>query len=150
MRSNLIGIDAHHEVGDVIVDLGKPMPGAGGNNHDVTGLELVGDAIANRGGVAARPVEHLHGVIVGWSALCADKVGAGDERRRAVDDVIDLAHLVVFGNGVGRRLFEFAAIDDANVHVGLPSINRANLLIDYFFGDGPLLIGLNLLFGNVG
>src|SRR4029077_11196308 len=33
---------------------------------------------------------------------------------------------------------------------GLPRVNGADLLIDYFFGDGPLLICLNLLFGNVG
>src|SRR5215468_10214788 len=45
---HLVGIDAHHQVVDVIVDLGEPMPGAGWDDDHVAGLELVGCAISNR------------------------------------------------------------------------------------------------------
>src|SRR4029077_15992521 len=56
MRSNLIGINAHHEVGDVVINFSEPVPGARRNNDHVAGLELIGDAIANRIRVAAGSV----------------------------------------------------------------------------------------------
>src|SRR6516165_3340108 len=51
MRCHLVGIDAHHQIGDVIVDLREPVPCAGRNNDHVSGLELIAHTIANRGTV---------------------------------------------------------------------------------------------------
>src|SRR5215472_1355551 len=35
-RRHAVGIDPHHQVVDVVVDLREPAPGAGRNNHDVS------------------------------------------------------------------------------------------------------------------
>src|SRR5207253_7793396 len=40
-RRNLVGIDANHEIRDVIVDLGEPVAGARRNHDHVAGLDVV-------------------------------------------------------------------------------------------------------------
>ncbi len=49
-RRHLVGIDAHHDVIDVIVDLGEPVPGAGRDDDYVSGLELIADAVSDVAG----------------------------------------------------------------------------------------------------
>ena len=56
-RRDLVGIDPHHQVVDVVVDLREPVAGAGRDHHDVAGLDLVGDAVADFRAVVARAVE---------------------------------------------------------------------------------------------
>src|SRR5262245_12755432 len=59
-RRHFVGIDAHHQVVDVIVDLREPVAGARRNHDDVAGFEIVGGAVADRAAVAARSVEETH------------------------------------------------------------------------------------------
>ena len=68
-------------------------------------FRFVRDAVADRRAVVARSVEQAHGLERRRTALHADDVGAEHQRRRAVDDVIDLAHLIVLGDRLrrGRR-----------------------------------------------
>src|SRR5689334_16028628 len=40
-RRDLVWIDPHHEVVDVVVDLGEEMSRSRGNHDDVAGLELI-------------------------------------------------------------------------------------------------------------
>src|SRR6266446_4130209 len=79
-RRHLVGVDAHHDVGNVIVDLGEPMPGAGRNDDDVAGFELMGGAVANRRAVVAGPIEQAHGFRCRGAALHVGDVGAKHER----------------------------------------------------------------------
>ena len=73
-----------------------PVPA--GNDDDVAGLEVVGDAVADLGAVVARPVELDDGPQRGGTPLPVGDVGPEHERRRSRDDVIDLADLIVFGD----------------------------------------------------
>ena len=59
------------------------------------------------------------------------------------DDVIDLAHLVMFGDRVGRRVVEFAAVDHADADVSLSDFDVSHLLIDQLFGYGFLGVSLS-------
>ena len=52
-RRHLVG---NHHIGDVILDLGEPMPGAGGNDDHVPGIEIVCLAIPDRRAVVAGPL----------------------------------------------------------------------------------------------
>src|SRR5205823_801310 len=44
-RRNLVGIDANHEIRDVIVDLGEPVAGARRNHDHVASLDVVRHAV---------------------------------------------------------------------------------------------------------
>ena len=59
-----------------------------------------------------------------------DDVRPEHERRRAGDDVVDLADLIVFGDRVRRRLVQLAAIHHADADVSLAELDVAHLLID--------------------
>src|SRR6185369_14518805 len=50
-RRDLVRIDADHHVVDVVVDLREPVARARRDDHDVAGLDLVGDAVADIGAV---------------------------------------------------------------------------------------------------
>ena len=69
------------------------------------------------------------------TTLSVDDVGTEHQRRRAVDDVIDLADLIVLGDRVRRRLVQLAAIHHADADVGLADFDVSHLLIDQLFGD---------------
>jgi hypothetical protein len=56
-RRDFVRVDPHHQIVDVILDPGEPVTGAGGNDDDVAGLDLAGDAVANIGPVISRTVE---------------------------------------------------------------------------------------------
>jgi len=51
-----VGVDPHHEIPYVIVDVGKPVPDSGGNDDDVARLQVVGHSVSNGDAVAARAV----------------------------------------------------------------------------------------------
>jgi hypothetical protein len=57
MWCDFVRVDAHHEVRNMIVDLGKPVSRAGRNDHDVSRLEFVDHAIANGAGTVAGTVQ---------------------------------------------------------------------------------------------
>src|SRR4029453_12941340 len=57
-RRDLVGIDANHQVGDVVVDLREPVAGAGRDHNHVAGLELMRHTVLNGLGVVARTIEH--------------------------------------------------------------------------------------------
>ncbi len=82
-RRDFVGIDPHHQVVDVVVDLREPVAGAGRNHDDVAGLDLIGDAVANLGAVVAGAVELDHGAHGRGPPLPVDDVGAQHQRRRA-------------------------------------------------------------------
>ena len=92
------GIDTDHDVADLVIDPGEPVAGAGRDDDRVAGLQLVRDAVANRIGIAARPVQHANIFIGRRPRLRVDEIRAGDERRRSGNDVVDLAHVIVFGD----------------------------------------------------
>src|SRR4249919_1015450 len=56
-RRHLVGIDPHHKIVDVVLYPRKPVTGAGRNHDDVTGLDLVSDAVANLRTVISRTIE---------------------------------------------------------------------------------------------
>src|SRR5881396_3060270 len=56
-RRDFVRIEANHQVADVIVDLREPVAGARRNDDDVSGLDLVRDAVAYVRTVVPRPVE---------------------------------------------------------------------------------------------
>src|SRR5262245_4201108 len=107
------------------------------------------DAVANRHAVVARSVEHSYRLVVGRAPLHVGDVGSGDQRRRSVDDVIDLADEIVLGDRGVARLIELAAVDDADVDVRLADIDRANLLVDDAVGNRALDVLLQFVVGNV-
>src|SRR6266446_5718489 len=55
-RSYFVGVDSQHEIPNVIVDVGKPVPDSGGNDDDVARLQIVGHSVSNGDAVAARAV----------------------------------------------------------------------------------------------
>src|SRR5260221_827119 len=81
----------------------------GGIEGRFSRFDLVRDAVADVRAVVPRPVELDDGAQRRGTPLAVGDVGPPDERRRARDDVVDLAHLVVFGNRVPRGLVELAA-----------------------------------------
>src|SRR5882672_12418800 len=116
-RRDFVRIDTNHQVADVIVDLGEPVPRARRNDDDVSGLDLVHDGVAYVRTVVPRPVELDDGAQRRGTPLAVDDVGPEDECRRPGDDVVDLADLVVFGDRIRRGLVELAAVDHADADV---------------------------------
>ena len=51
---------------------------------------------------------------VGRSLLRTDELRSRGDRRRTVDDVVHLAHLMMFSHGIRRRARELATIHDAD------------------------------------
>ena len=62
--------------------------------------------------------------------LHADDVGAGDQRRRPVDDVVNLADEIVFRDRFRRGRIQLAAVHDADADVRLADVDVARLLVD--------------------
>src|ERR1700681_2098385 len=77
-------------------------------------------------------------------------VGTGHEGSRAIDDMIDLADLIMLGDTLFDRGGDFAAIDHGYVNVGLPDAECANLLIGYGDAFGALQISFQLFGGDIG
>src|SRR5690349_3161908 len=98
------------------------MPRSRRNHDDVARLQLMRDAVSDGRRIGPGTVEEPHGLEVGRTTLRADELGAGDQRRRSVDDVIDLADEVVLGDRVWRRRRELAAMDDADADVALADL----------------------------
>src|SRR5687768_15399413 len=90
-RRDLVRVDPHHQVVDVIVDSGEPVTGSGGNDDDVTGLQVVGDAVSNLRTVVAGTVELANGLQRGRSTLTIRDVRPEDQRGCPADHVVDLA-----------------------------------------------------------
>src|ERR1700732_2004530 len=87
--------------------------------------------------------------VVRRPALGVHDVGAQHERSGAVDDVIHLAYQIVLGH---RRFGgDLAAVDHADIDVGLPDAYGANLLVgDAGVARDPLQIVLHFLVADVG
>ena len=100
--------------------------------------------------VVAGAVEQPHRFLRGGTALHVDDVGAGHERRRALDDVVDLADEIVLGHGVRPRFVQLAAVHHADAHMRLADLDVADLLIDQplFHGLGDVVLDLAL--GQIG
>ena len=103
-RHDLVGIDADHDVGDLIVDLREQVAGACRNDDRVAGLQLMRHAVADRRGVAAGPVQQPDVLVGRRPRLRVDEIGPGDERRRSGNDVVHLAHVIVLGHRIRLRL----------------------------------------------
>ena len=114
MRRHLVGINTHHQIGDVIVDLREPVPCAGRNDDHVSSLELIAHTIANRRTVVAWPIEQTHGFFRRRTALHVEDIGTQHQRARPVDDVIDFTDQIVLGDRVRRRYVQLSAIHNAN------------------------------------
>src|SRR5436305_7649275 len=107
-------------------------------------------AIPDGCSVAAGTVQHLDGAVVGWAALQVDDVATGDESRGTVEDVVNLADLVVLGDGLSAGLL--APVDNSDIHIALPDVDGSHLLIAHRasgFWDA-LQVRLNFFGGNVG
>ena len=124
----------------MIINFGKPVPCSSGNNYDVARLELVAYSVPNGRGIVSRTVQLLNSVRISRPSLLINQIGAGYQRRRAIYDVVYLAHLIVFSNGVGSWGGQFPAIDNANVNIRPSGVNRANLLINQIICDRSLYI----------
>ncbi len=129
-RHHLVGIDANHDVGNVIVDAGEPVAGAGGDDDGVAGLQLVRHAVSDRGGIAAGAVQQADVLVGGGTPRGVDQIRTGDERRGSGNHVIDLADEVVLGHGSRLRLIEPGAMHHADRHAALADVDRAHLLVD--------------------
>jgi hypothetical protein len=82
----------------VIVDFREEMSGACRNHDNVPGFQVVRDAVPDLGSVVARSVELTNSLLRGRPALTVRDIGTQHERRRSLDDVVDLAHLIVLGH----------------------------------------------------
>src|SRR5215469_3644316 len=96
---HFVGIDADDQIADMIVNPCELVADARRDDDRVAGFEMVRDAVADRGPIAARTVQVAHIVVRGRAALDTEDVGTGDKRGFAVDNVVDLAHEVVLGDG---------------------------------------------------
>src|SRR5688572_19512715 len=82
-RCHLVGVEADHQVGDVIVDLREAMARAGGDDHDIALLQVMEDPVVDRLGIVARAIEQAHGVVLGVSPLLANQIRAQLDRARS-------------------------------------------------------------------
>src|SRR6185369_3476590 len=105
--------------------------------------------VVNAFAVVARSVVLDDGTLRRGAALAVDDIGPEDERRRALDNPIDLADLVVLGDRGGTWLVQLRAVFDADADPGLADVDRAHLLIDQLLFDRLLRVGLQFLGGNV-
>lgn len=147
---NLVGIDPHHDVSNVIVDLREPVSRAGGNHNNVASLELVRHRVTDGRSAVARPIEFAHRLQSGWPPFFVRNVGARDECGGSIDDMIHLAHEIVFGERIRRRGRELAPIYHADSNIGLADIHRARLLIYKAIFLGALKVRLNLVATYIG
>jgi hypothetical protein len=90
----LFGVVTGHDEGDVILGLDEAVRDAGGNKHDVAGLEDAGGAAA--GGVGV----HVTGVAAA-AGLGVDEFAAGHEGTFAVADYHEVALGGVPQDGLG-------------------------------------------------
>ena len=58
--------------------------------------------------------------------------------------MINLADLIMFGNGVRRRLVELAAMDPADADMGLADVDIPNLLVQEFLRQRFVGVGVDL------
>jgi len=114
---HFVGIDADDQIADMIVNPCELVADAGRDDDGVAGSEMMRGAVADRGPIAARTVQVAHIVVRRRAALDAEDVGTGDERGFAVDNMVDLAHEVVLGDG--RSSDELRAINHADIDVPL-------------------------------
>src|SRR5215471_1335929 len=133
---HFVGIDADDQIADMIVNPCELVADARRDDDRVARFEVVRDAVADRGPIAARTVQVAHIIVRGRAALDTEDVGTGDKRGFAVDNVVDLAHEVVLGDG--RSSDELRAINHADIDVALANIDRAHLLIGDAGGGGEL------------
>ena len=98
--NDLVRIDAHHQVSDVIIDFREPVTRACRNDDHVAGVELVGFRILDGAGVEAGTVLFADGHLGIGPLFCSHQIRAGKQRGGALNDVIDLADLLVLGNGL--------------------------------------------------
>ena len=82
----------------MIIDLGEPVPGPGGNDHHIARLEVVGLAVLDLGAVVARAVEQAHGLRSRGTTLHVGDLRTEHERGAARHDVIHFADEIVLGN----------------------------------------------------
>src|SRR6185503_2227943 len=141
---HFVGVDPHHQVVDVVVDLLEPVAGAGWNHHDVARLEVVAFTVADVRAVVAWSVELADGQLRCRAPLPVRDVGSEHQRRRAVDDVVDLADLVVFGDGVGRGFVQLPTMHHPDADVRLADLDVAHLLIEEVLGESLLRVRLQL------
>src|ERR1043166_4036023 len=72
-RGDLIRVNAHHDVLNMIVDFCEPMPSPGWDHDDVASLEVERLAVLNFLTIIARPVEQAHGF-----RICRTTLHVGD------------------------------------------------------------------------
>src|SRR6185437_7977826 len=112
----------------------------GGNNNDITGLELMGLSIANGLGIVARSIDEAHDRIIRRAPLLVDEIGAENKRSRSIDDMVHLADLIMFGNGIWQGRIELSTMHKTDGDVCFADVDVANLLISPSFGDCLLQI----------
>src|SRR5262249_53973907 len=117
---------------------------AGRNDHDVTRLQLIRDAIPNFRTVVAGSIELDDGPLRGWTPLPVGDIRTENESGRSFNDVVNLADLVMFGDRVRSGLVQLSTVDHANADVSLSQFDVSHLLIDQLFGDGFLGVALQL------
>ena len=83
------------------------------------------------------------------------QVRPGQQCRRTLNDVIDLAHLFVLGHRFRRAGFQglwlaqVSTINAPDAHLHFSQIHRAHLLVHELVLDGPLVIAVEFTLGNV-
>src|SRR5262245_4722779 len=113
----------------MVVDLREPMPSACRNHHDIAGLELIRHTVPNVRSIVPRTIELDDGSLCSGTTLPVCDIRPKHKRRRSIDDVIDLAYLIMLGNRVRIRLVELATMDHPDSDVRLSNLDIAHLLI---------------------
>ncbi len=114
------------------------------DDDDVARPQVVRNTVSNFRAVVPRPVEfpdRLHGR---RTALFVRDVGAEHERRRAGDDVVDLADEIVLRHRVRPRSVQRSSIDHTDADVSLADVVGPDLLIGQTLVDRLLGVGLDL------
>ena len=86
--------------------------------------------------VVAGAIELDHRAQRRRAPLPVDDIRPQHQRGRARDHVVDLADMVMLGDGIRCRLFQPAAMHHADADMRLADVDIAHLLVEQFFRDG--------------
>src|SRR5262245_57521928 len=78
---NLVGIEADHQISNMVVDFGELMAGSGGDDDHVAGLQEMLNAVRNRNAIASGPIQQSDILVRSRTSLPAYDVGTCDKCR---------------------------------------------------------------------
>src|SRR5262249_20587596 len=143
-RRHFVGIEANHQVVDVVIDLCEPVAGTGRDHHNVPWFELICFAVSNLGPVVSGPIELNDRTLGRGTALSVRDIGTKHQCGRPGDYMVDLADFIVFGNRVRGRRVQLPAVDNADADVRFADVDVPNLLVDQLLRDRFLGVSLEL------